>query len=128
MKKIFFALLFIPFLVNAQEIMYKSDDGDFVIYKLKGTEPCLARKNLKVVQAMGTTAHVCEVGNASCEYSMKGSMYLLNDHHYYDGEIIPNPTGKCAKQVGVYRYQTVGKYDDGTPIYRTVPIVSIMDK
>ena len=122
------ALFFIPFLVNAQEIKYKSEDGDIVLYKMTGKEPCFAQKNLEVFQATGTEALVCEVDNISCQTNGKRLMLLWDDHYYYDGEIIQNPVGKCAKQIGVYRYQTIAKYDDGTPGYRTVPIVSIMDK
>lgn len=127
MKKLLFAFLLIPFIANAQEIKYQSDDGNFVLYELNGDEPCLARKNLKVIQAMRTTAHVCEVGNFSCELYWEGTMYLLDEHHYYDGEIIPNPAGKCAKQIGVYRYKTVNRFEDGSPIYKTVPVISILE-
>ena len=128
MKKILLAFLLIPFIANAQEILYRSDSGDLVLYKLNGNEPCLVRKNLKVYQALGTTALVCEVNNYRCEYHAEELMMLVNAHHYYDGEIIQNPVGKCAKQIGVHRYKTVEKYKDGSPIYKTDPVIYIMDK
>ena len=114
--------------VNAQEVRYESEDGNLVLYYLNGSEPCMARKNLEVIQASGTSALVCEVGNASCKYQGNQLMYLWDEHHYYDGEIIPNPIGKCAKQIGVYRYETVAKNKDGSPRYRTVPVISIVKK
>lgn len=123
-----FVLLFISASTNAQEIKYESQNGDLVLYEITGEEPCLARKNLEVFQASGTTALVCEVNDYSCFISGKRMMLLWDEHHYYDGEIIQNPIGKCAKQIGVYRYQTIAKYNNGMPKYKTVPIVSILDK
>lgn len=38
---------------------------------------------------------------------------------YYDGQVIRVPEGKCARQIGVYRYESKGGFD------RTVPIVEI---
>lgn len=114
--------------VIAESLLYESPDGNLVLYKIDASKPCLARKNLKVYQANGKVALVCEVGNFSCERYGEKLMYLVDEHHYYDGEIIPNPEGKCAKQVGVYRYETVAKYEDGSHIYKTVPVISILNK
>ena len=112
--------------VRAKEIVYESEDKDFILYKVEGTEPCLARRNLKVIQAQGENGLVCELDRElQCVYDGDiHIMYILGDHYYYDGEIIPNPSGKCAKQVGIHRYETVG----GTPKYKTVPVIKIMDK
>ena len=117
--------------VSAKNIAYESEDGNFILYKIDGSETCLARKNLKVYQATGTSALVCEVNDSSCEYFGENLMYIwsdLDNHYYYDGEIIPNPVGKCAKQIGVYRYETIAKYNDGSSRYRTVPVISILRK
>ena len=48
---------------------------------------------------------------------------LLNEDgaSYYDNQVIKIPSGKCAKQLGTYKYTTqLGK--------KTVPIVAIRDK
>ena len=48
---------------------------------------------------------------------------LVNDEGilYYDNQIISIPEGKCARQVGVYKYAT------HSGIEKTVPIVKIME-
>ena len=48
---------------------------------------------------------------------------LVNDEGilYYDNQIISIPEGKCARQVGVYKYTT------HSGIEKTVPIVKIME-
>ena len=49
---------------------------------------------------------------------------LVNDEGilYYDNQIINIPEGKCARQVGVYKYTT------HSGIEKTVPIVKIMEQ
>lgn len=42
---------------------------------------------------------------------------------YYDGQIIEIPKGKCAKQIGIYKYTS--QFFD---IEKTVPVVDILDK
>lgn len=51
------------------------------------------------------------------------SVLLINDEGilYYDNQIISIPEGKCARQVGVYKYTT------HSGIEKTVPIVKIME-
>lgn len=47
-------------------------------------------------------------------------MFLSNDNaSFYDDQIINVPYGKCAKQIGVFKYQT------NLGIDKTVPIVAI---
>ncbi len=48
---------------------------------------------------------------------------LVNDEGilYYDNQVISIPEGKCARQVGVYKYTT------HSGIEKTVPIVKIME-
>ena len=40
--------------------------------------------------------------------------------YFYDDEIVKVPTGKVARQIGIYRYKTKSETD------KTVPIVEIM--
>lgn len=44
-----------------------------------------------------------------------------NGEYYYDDQVIKVPKGKCARQIGVYKYQT--KLEN----WKTVPIVKIME-
>ena len=45
-----------------------------------------------------------------------------NGKSYYDDQIIKIPSGKCVKQIGVYKYQTKDGFE------KTVPIVDIRKK
>ena len=49
---------------------------------------------------------------------------LVNDEgkYYYDDEKVTVPSGKVARQIGIYQYET----NSGRP--KTVPIVKFMDK
>ena len=49
---------------------------------------------------------------------------LVNDEgkYYYDDEKVKVPSGKVARQIGIYQYET----NSGRP--KTVPIVKFMDK
>ena len=48
---------------------------------------------------------------------------LVNDEGqlYYDDQVINVPIGKCARQIGVYKYPTKSGFE------KTVPIVKIME-
>lgn len=46
-----------------------------------------------------------------------------NNHSYYDNQIIDIPYGKCAKQIGLYKYTAP---DNITK--RTIPIVEISNQ
>ena len=48
-------------------------------------------------------------------------LFMDENKHYYDDEIIKIPSGKCARQIGSYKYET------RNGIYKTVPVVSIME-
>ena len=45
-----------------------------------------------------------------------------NGKSYYDDQIIKIPSGKCVKQIGVYKYPTKDGFE------KTVPIVDIRKK
>ena len=56
---------------------------------------------------------------------MEGLMVLFlcdEGKSYYDDQVIKVPEGKCAKQIGTFKYSTKAGFD------KTVPIVSILNK
>ena len=66
---------------------------------------------------------VIKAGNALA-YGYKGMVVLLiagENTHYYDDQIIKVPSGKCARQIGTYQYETKNGY-------KTVPVVEICDR
>lgn len=76
---------------------------------------CITTKQLKVFQSLENSALVDFYDD---DYVVA---LLINNENklYYDNEKINIPKGKCAKQVGIYKYRT--KSDN----YKTVPVVII---
>lgn len=66
-----------------------------------------------------------EIDNEFSSYNTHTKLFvlLINDEGklYYDDEIVKVPKGKCARQVGIYRYKTVSKE------LKTIPIVIITE-
>lgn len=82
---------------------------------------CLSTKDFMVLQAQGDNhALAYEKG----EFLTGLLVLVTNDDgmFYYDQQEIKVPKGKCMRQIGVYRYQS------NSEIWKTVPIVKIMDK
>lgn len=81
--------------------------------------------SVKVFQALGDGAALAECqGNGNSYYYMGPNVLLYNEEGtpYYDEQVVKAPSGKCFRQVGIYRYPTKSGID------KTVPIVMIMDK
>lgn len=95
-------------------------------YNLKGLVmledegECITNKSLKVFQTINTNKALVEpITNGNIN---NNDLFLLvnnNNKIYYDGEIIKIPSKKCAKQIGVFSYET--KSED----WKTVPVVII---
>ena len=88
---------------------------------------CLSTNQFEVMQVVGD--------NYALAFEQKYDNYLgytntfvlvllTNDNGecYYDKQIVKVPKGKCMRQIGVYKYQTKSE------IWKTVPIVKLMDK
>lgn len=86
---------------------------------------CLSEKSFKVSQAFDNeTALATELSDVIGEhefYSGITVLFFCEGKNFYDDEIIRVPKGKCARQIGIYKYST--KIGDR----KTVPIVEIMD-
>lgn len=80
---------------------------------------CVSNKQFEVIKVYNSgdalAAEIYEL-----DFGTGLEVMFLNDgsKSYYDGQIITIPEGKCARQIGVYRYKDY----DGT---KTVPIVKI---
>lgn len=80
--------------------------------------------SVKVFQAHGDGAALayCK-GNEPFDMYGNPVVLLYNEDGtpYYDDQIVKAPSGKCFRQVGIYRYSS--RMGD-----RTVPIVMLLDK
>ncbi len=92
-------------------------DGDGRTFSASRGE-VVTRKPLKVQKVLENGDAVAQECDAKYGYA-SGVKVLLprqGDKEYYDDQIIKMPTGKCARQIGVYRDS-----------YSTYPIVEIGD-
>ena len=88
---------------------------------------CLSTSQFEVMQAIGDNYALAfeQEYNSFLGYRNTDLLVLItndNGECYYDQQVIKVPKGKCMRQIGVYKYQTKSE------IWKTVPIVKIMDK
>ncbi|MFI3294350.1 MAG: hypothetical protein SNI70_12655 [Rikenellaceae bacterium] len=101
------------------------DDG---ITMFSETGDCVSTNKFKVIQ-VHDSGNALAIEQEKMTYSdnyMMGDIVVLflsnGEKHYYDDQMIDIPKGKCAKQIGTYKYST------RESIYKTVPIVEILPK
>ena len=102
--------------------IYSSTNYEYNPYGIRGLKileqegKCITRNNLEVFQSLTDgVALAYPVGDYR-------TIVLLIDNSnrlFYDGEKIKNPKDYCAKQIGVYTYETKAE------IQKTVPAVII---
>ncbi len=81
--------------------------------------------SFEVLQVLPNGNALANSENPDWRESYTGPVVLLladENSHYYDEQIVKVSKGKSARQVGTYQYETNGG------MYRTVPVVRIMDK
>ncbi len=88
---------------------------------------CLSTNSFEVLQVIGDgMALAYEIDKSYSSYNTHTELLVLftndNGEYYYDNQIIKIPSGKCVRQIGIYKYQTK------LQIEKVVPIVRIMDK
>ena len=102
---------------SRKETSVKEDSG-LTMFEQPGD--VITEKSFKVFQALEQGAAL-----ADGEKGYNTTTFLLvNDEgkYYYDHEIVKVPSGKVARQVGIFKYTSKGGLD------RTVRVVKFMDK
>ncbi|MBQ9092921.1 MAG: hypothetical protein IJY03_02860 [Prevotella sp.] len=105
-----------------------SDSSNVTLFEQEGS--VISTNSFKVFQVIGSEGALAmetrSLGIGSEDLSVPTNLVVLflnkDGVSYYDDQIIKVPTGKCVKQIGIYRYLT----KDETQ--KTVPIVDIRDK
>lgn len=99
----------------------KSSNSNLTLFDYEGS--CVSTNSFEVFQVLDNgdaLASEIEPGHSIAT----GIIALFpagNQSHFYDDQIISIPEGKCARQIGVYKYNSkLGE--------RTVPVVAIRDK
>lgn len=106
--------------IALQRVSENGQSSGMTLFEEKGA--CISKKNFQIFQALGTTGLAREKGTSSFSDMYDGITVLFmnqEDKPYYDDQKIVIPKNKCARQVGIYHYET--KAHD----YKTVPVVIV---
>lgn len=98
-----------------------SDDG-ITIFETEGN--CVSSNSFEIFQVLDSGDALAREFEHGMSVATGVTVLFLNDGNksYYDDQVIKVPSGKCAKQIGVFKYSTRAGLE------RTVPIVEIRDK
>ena len=105
------------FMFSSQKETSVKENSGLTMFEQPGD--VITEKSFKVIQALEQGAAL-----ADGEKEYMTTFLLVNDEgkYYYDHEIVKVPSGKVARQVGIFKYTSGGGLD------RTVPVVKFMDK
>ncbi len=105
------------FMFSSQKETSVKEDSGLTMFEQPGD--VITEKSFKVIQALEQGAAL-----ADGEKEYMTTFLLVNDEgkYYYDHEIVKVPSGKVARQVGIFKYTSGGGLD------RTVPVVKFVDK
>ena len=81
---------------------------------------CITTRPIKVFQALDAGYALATIQADAYEERIDVLLYNSSKQPYYDDQTIYIPKGSCARQLGVYKYQSRNK------LTHTVPIVGIM--
>lgn len=120
---VFFIIGFITgilFLLAIAFVFSYSKDTGKVFYDEPGE--CVTVENLKVLQDIGGGYAIAQERKRG--FSLDELVVLIeneNKNDFYDDQIIEIPSGKCMRQIGIYKYRSKADID------KTIPIVRLMD-
>lgn len=99
-----------------------SSNNGMTLFEKEGE--CISENSFEVFQVLDSGNALANESDPSFSLPTGLTVLLLceDGKSYYDDQIIRIPSGKCAKQIGIYKYPTKA----GTE--KTVPIVSIRNK
>lgn len=99
-----------------------SVDSEITLFDKKGD--CVSCNSFTVFQVLDNGNALANEINSQHPITTGLTVLFLNEDGktYYDNQEIKIPLGKCAKQIGVF------KYNSNAGIEKTVPIVEICDK
>lgn len=82
---------------------------------------CISRKDFEVQEVLPSgDAVAMEINKiiSDCIFTSDLKVLILadEDSHFYNHQIIKMPKGKCARQIGTYKYEEFGDYREIIPI------------
>ena len=82
---------------------------------------CVTKNNLEIFQVLDNEYALAKEITGDFSSSLIVLIFSPEEKSFYDEQKIIIPKGKCARQIGVYRYKTK------LEIEKTVPVVQIME-
>ena len=99
----------------------ESSNNGMTFFEKEGD--CISENNFEVFQVLDSgDALANEIDELSISTGLMVLFLCDEGKSYYDDLVIKVPEGKCAKQIGTFKYSTKAGFD------KTVPIVSILNK
>ena len=92
----------------------ESSNNGMTFFEKEGD--CISENNFEVFQVLDS------IDELSISTGLMVLFLCDEGKSYYDDQVIKVPEGKCAKQIGTFKYSTKAGFD------KTVPIVSILNK
>ena len=120
-------IVFIIFVAAALAGVSEEDTRDNGMTLFEQPGECLSTNRFEVMQVISDNyalAYEQKYESYINQYMNTDLLVLItndNGEYYYDDQVIKVPKGKCARQIGVYKYQTTLEN------WKTVPIVKIME-
>ncbi len=106
-------------LIVALFIVNSNDNRGYTMFEDVGE--CISSNNFRIIQVLDSGKALAE--EITDDYSgILVLFYSDGSQSYYDDQIIKIPSGKCARQIGTYKYTT------NIGMNKTVPIVDIIEE
>lgn len=85
---------------------------------------CVSSNSFKVFQVLDTGDALANEIEPKFSVATGVTVLFLNNGQasYYDDQVINIPAGKCARQIGIFKYKSNARME------RTVPVVEIRNK
>jgi hypothetical protein len=110
-------LLFLISLEHDQDAALKSTDSLAGLTRLPEKGKCIIKSEVEIFQTL--KPNVALARSRAHPDEVLALLVNFDGDVYYDGQRIKMPSGKCARQIGTYQYETKGEF------LKTVPAVAI---
>ena len=91
-----------------------SNNGSMVLFEEAGD--CVGSK-FKVFQVLASGEALASEIEEGYRSTLGATVLFLNEGQaYYDDQVIDIPYGKCARQVGIYKYKTKAGHEATVPV------------
>lgn len=112
----------LTFVVSLLIVKGNSSRNGITLFEQEGE--CISENSFRVLQVRDTGEALANELDGDLQLPTGLTVLFLNEEgqSYYDDQTITMPPGKCARQIGVFKYMS------NMGMEKTVPVVGIRDK